>query len=428
MRPSRLLLSLLVLLCGAMAWPQAARANCWVVTNGVIPNGSSAQLKFGNVNLASAYLQPVHTLLATATASASGFTGWSDETVIWRCLKSDADALYLLVATNGDDRVGGYWYDQDDNRYIFATQFRYVGIRQTMAGVEVTRWYNKVPLNGYDVVGDLIEIKAKHIPPLVGELYRISWLPPESGAPGCWCGCTNGSLIAQGNYGCLEPTAYVQLVGPGITHDNVGDDSARQFVFWGAGNGVAYGMRNATYLVHNNTCVVRNVTPVVYFPVISTSELNQGGTRQANFTIQLECDDSGVRSGIGWGDTSLGIQASPGAYNSAKKLGLVNASNGVDYLVSDSYGIDASVATGVGIKLSNDSTDSMRLLGWPLAAGTGNAGGWYPVLEGASAGSSQAAGYLDYSRTITATLTRLPGLTPTPGKVYATASIIVKLQ
>lgn len=427
MRLPRPLLSVLLLLCGAVAWPQAARAHCWVVNNGV-PDGNSAQIKFGNVNLASTYLQPVHTLLGTATANASGVTGWNEETVIWRCLKSDADSLYLLVATNGDDRVGGYWFDQDDGRYIFATQFRYVGIRQTMAGVEVTRFYSKVPLNGYDVAGNLIEIKAKHIPPLVAELYRISWLPPESGAPGCWCGCSNGSLIAQGNYWCNQPNVYVQLVGPGIGHDSVGEDSARRFVFWGAGNGVAYGMRNAATLTQNNTCVARNVTPVVEFPIISIKELDDGGTRQASFTIQMECNDSAVASGTSTGQTALGIQASPGAYNSAKKLGLVNASNGVSYLLSDNYGSDASVATGVGIALGNGGTGNMNLLGWPLAAGGGANAGWYPVLQGASAGGSQAAGYRDYSQTITATLTRLPGLTPTPGRVYATAYIMVKVQ
>ena len=69
----------------------------------------------------------------------------------------------------------------------------------------------------------------------------------------------------------------------------------------------------------------------------------------------------------------------------------------------------------------------MNFLGWS-ATGTGALGGWYPVKAGASTAGISASGYTNYVQRITAVLSTLPGLTATPGKVDATAYVLVKVQ
>ncbi|MQT89402.1 fimbrial protein [Pseudomonas helleri] len=50
------------------------------------------------------------------------------------------------------------------------------------------------------------------------------------------------------------------------------------------------------------------------------------------------------------------------------------------------------------------------------------------VLDGASRNGSNTQNFTNYSQTITATLSALPGLTVKPGKVNATAYVLVKVQ
>jgi hypothetical protein len=63
-------------------------------------------------------------------------------------------------------------------------------------------------------------------------------------------------------------------------HDDDGEDHATRFLFFGAANGIAFGMRQAASLSVLPSCVVQNVTPEVVFPTISEEELKQGETRQ----------------------------------------------------------------------------------------------------------------------------------------------------
>jgi hypothetical protein len=395
---------------------------------------------FGNVELASTYLQPVGTLLAETTTLASTRGGWNPETVLWTCTPADLPNIYFLVATNGDDRVGGYWEIgnghgsaiNDGMPGVYATFFQYVGIRQTMAGVLLSRYWQKVPVTNYEISGNNLLIKTKHIPPLTSELYRVSSLPPSSGSGSAKCGTNNTSgMTSAGSYTCVEPNAYIQLSGSSSSipfgHDAIGSDSNTSYAFWWANNGFPYGMRMASTLIHNNTCVARSATPVVTFPIISVEALNQGDTRQADFTVQLECDSANVASGTNPGQTAMGIQVSQTAYQAARSLDLVNNYNGISHLVSDNYGSDSSLATGVGITLSNQG-NNMNLLGWPLQTGGGPTMGWYPALQNANDSGSSAVGYTSYTQTITATLTKLPGLTPTGGRINATAYVMVRVQ
>ncbi len=416
-----------------------AEATCRRVYNGSqVYDGNSAQLTFGRVNLTSTYLQPVGTQLGSVVISPATAPGLTSETVLWECDVSDADNIYEVFATNGDDRVGGYWEIgngsgasvNDGLPGYYATWFPYVGIKLTHlnSGKVFTRYWQDAKITQYDTVGSKIQIKAKHLSMIQGDLARVSSLPPASGSGSNYCG---GQAASSGSgtysYTCTQPNGYVQFRGGGIASDPIGSDSNNHYNFWGAANGIAFGMRSASSISYTATCVARNVTPVVSFLPITATELNQGMTRSSDFTIGLECSNT-ASSGTANNQTALGIQVAYSAYTQAQSLGLLTGGGGVTYLVSNGYGTDPSVATGVGISLRNASNgNTMNFLGWS-GTGTGATGGWYPVLAGASNAGSSTSGYTSYLQTITATLSTLPGATAKPGRVNATAYVLVKVQ
>ena len=435
---SRPLLSLLLLTLSAAVVP-VAQATCTRIYSGVqVLDGNSAQLPFGRVNLTSTYLQPVGTPLGSVVVSPASAPGLNSETVLWQCDLSDANDIYEVFATNGDDRVGGFWEIgngagttvNDGLPGYYATWFPYVGVKLThvYSGRVFTRFWQQSKITQYDTVGNKIQIKAKHLSMVQADLARVSSRPPNSGSGSNYCGNnapTSGSGVYT--YNCIQPNGYVVFRGGGIYSDPIGSDSNTAIAFWGQMNGIAFGMRAASSISYTATCVARNVTPVVSFMPITASELNQGITRSSNFTINLECSND-ARSGTATNQTALGIQVAYNAYAQAQSLGLLTSGGGVSYLVSNGYGTDPSVATGVGISLNNASNGTaMNFLGWSNT-GTGAAGGWYPVLAGASTTGSNLSGYTSYSQTITATLGTLPGKRATPGKVDATAYVLVKVQ
>lgn len=408
-------------------------------SNNTVTELNSAQLPFGRINLSSTFLQPVGTPLGSVVVSPATATGLTSETVMWECDLSDADSIYEVFATNGDDRVGGYWEIgngsgttiNDGLPGYYATWFPYVGIKLTHlnSGLVYSRYWQQAKITAYDTVGAKIQIKAKHLSMVQADLARVSSLPPRTGSGSNWC--TTAMAPSSGpdiyNYTCIQPNGYIQFRGGGIASDTVGSDSNTNYWFWGAANGVAFGMRSAASISYTATCVARNVTPVVTFEPITASALNQGMTRSSDFTIDLECSNT-TSSGTETNQTALGIQVAQSAYTQAQSLGLVTSGGGVSHLVSNGYGTDSSVATGVGISLHNASNGTaMNFLGWS-STGTGASGGWYPVLAGASSTGSSTSGYTTYSQTITATLSALPGLTAKPGKVNATAYVLVKVQ
>ena len=427
---------LLMLLLTLTALP-AVHANCKRIYNGnPVLDGYTAQITFGRINLTSTYLQPVGTALGTTITDSATATGLTSETVLWECDLADKDELYELFATNGDDRVGGYWEigngagtsTNDGLPGYYATYFPYVGLKLTHlnSGKVFTRYWQQSKITQYDVVGNKLQIKPKHLSMVQAELARVSSLPPRSGSGSNFCG-SQAAESGSGTYSytCTQPNGYIQFQGPGYKSDTVGSDSNTNYVFWGAKNGVGFGMRSAASISYAATCVARNVTPLVTFAPVTAQELNNGMTRESDFRIDLECSNQ-VVSGVGNNQTALGVQASAAAYAKAAELGLLTGSQGVTHLVSNGYGTDPSIATGVGIALSNNGKP-MNFVGQDIS-GSGNAGGWYPIKEGASANGSSASGFTNYTQTLTAILKTLPGRRATPGKVNATAYVLVKVQ
>jgi type 1 fimbria pilin len=396
-------------------------------------DGRSALINFGTVNLASAYLEPVGTLLASTVVPPTNYTygGANADSVLWVCDTADLPNIQFLVATNGDDRVGGYWDlgAADGMPNVYATYFQYVGLRQSMAGVTITRFWQAIPVTSYAVVKGKINIRLKDIPPLYAELYRLSQLAPQRGSGSYYCGSGASGQISSGSYSCTQPNAYIQLHGPGIRGDQPGEDSNDHHQFWGVDNGFGYGMRGNT-LRSIATCVARSATPLVSFNTIGISDLNNNLGRQANFNVAIECNNT-VTSGVNTGQTAIGFQVSAGALSAAQNLGLVNNTSGVSALLSDHYGRDG-IAKGVGIYLSNANTRENMIFVGAQNANSGAASGWYPVLSGVNGQgiASSQAGYTHYTHTFTATLKKLEGVDEKvePGQVKSTAYVLVRVQ
>lgn len=390
-------------------------------------DGATAIINFGTVNLASAYLQPVGTLLSSIVVPPTNFTynNVTASSVLWICDVTDLPNMQFLVATNGDDRVGGF-YDlgaTDGIPDTYATYFQYVGLRQKMGGITVTRYWQAIPITTYEIVGSKVHIRLQDIPPLYAELYRVSQLAPNAAASN-FC----GTQVSSGSYTCMQPNAYIQLQGPGLTGDKPGQDSAYNFLFWGAYNGFGYSMRSANTLSQVSTCVARSATPLVTFKSMGIDELNNNQSTQANFNVAIECSN-GVNSGTNSKQTAIGLQVSSGALAAARNLGLVNANSGVSALLSDNYGA-ADIAKGVGIYLSNTNTGENMIFVGQSNVNSGALSGWYPVLSGAQNSGSTESGYTHYIHTFTATLKKITGISDSveAGKVKSTAYVLVRVQ
>lgn len=414
--------------------PQFSYAQCSKSTVSHVEDERTAIINFGKINLTAQYLQPPGTLLASTVVPSTAFTfgGANAQSILWSCDVADLPSIYFLVATNGDDRVGGYWETgaYDGLTAVYATWWQYVGLKQSMSGVEISRFWQKIPISSYFENKGKIHIRLMDIPPLEASLYKISQLPPVSGSGSNYC----SPMAATGIYTCLQPNSYIQLAGDpkvsfSFNHDMPGQDSNVSYTFWGADNGFGYGMRSSGTLVKSETCVVRNTTPNVQLPMITTAELQQGLSSQANFSVEVECSDQ-AKSGTASQHTAIAFQTSEAAVYSAALLNLVRPTGAIDYLLSDEYNITPNIATGVGIRLVNSSNQKKLLFSPPLSnIGTGEAAGWYPILDGnpQNIGSIES-GYQTYIQNYTAILEALPKQIITPGQVKATATIVVTVQ
>jgi len=390
----------------------------------------SVKLPFGRVNLSNRAFHPEGTVLASVVVPSTSYTfgGAHGESVLWICDKTDLGQLKFLAATNGDSRFGGEF---ELIPGVYGTWFDHVGLRQTLGGVELTRHWQSIPLGSYKEVGDKLHIRLSDLPTMVAELVYVDSHVPPSGWYNCGGYPSKPINNKDGlNYSCLQPASYIQLYGPGIPHDEPGEDHRDyHWDFWGADNGFGYTLWNAATLSANPTCVVHSVTPHVHFPTVTVNELEQGGSANANFSLVLDCESATV-SGSGSGETAIGIQVSEGAFRAAQQLGLVR-DGGVDYLVSDQYGLPG-VAKGVGIALIDSEGNQRRWVGQPGTVGRGHyrgpLAGWHPVSWGSKMiGLSPPDNYL-LQLDFNARLQQLPGLPIEAGKVKATAHVTVKVQ
>ena len=420
-------------LCTALCLASTAQASCSSSKLTRTGNEYAATISFAKLNLSSDYLQPAGTLLGSriVAPTAHQLMGANARSILWSCDEADLGSIYFLVATNGDDRLAGYWEvgAADGLSHVYATWWEYIGLKQSMAGVDITRFWKKVPITSFERNNRKINIRLMDLPPLEASLYKISSLPPIIGSNSNAC----NRMGSSGLYDCQQPNSYLQLsgdanVGFDFAHDYVGEDSSLQHRFMSDNNGFAYGLHHTGPLTRTETCVARNATPLIQFPTMSALHLQQGESAQADFSVTIECSDQ-VHSGTDSGQTAIAFEISNNAYAVAQNLGLLQANGAVNYLLSDQYQSNSDLAQGVGIRLKNAISGKQILFTHPATGlGGGESLGWYPVLEGASRVGRLQSGYSSYLQNYTAILEALPGLNVTPGKIKATATVVVKVQ
>jgi fimbrial protein len=447
--PSALIwLALVIMLC---FWTGTAQARCYRGPDHVDRGGDSNQgsMGFGTLNLMSAYLQPPGTIIASNVVSPSiafsGAQAATAESVLYYCdTAADAAQVKLLVATNGDEPVGGK-LEVPGYPGTYYTFYKYIGARITVVdtGQVVRRNWAEVPISiHYNAEKSRNEVKMGAVSDVRVDLIRIdSEIPSFSGGWG------PDYQIATGAYTTNQPLFYYAFDMPNYPGPSAGADSNSDIRGW-AVEWLAFGMYKnpQAYLYNNASCVIRNHTPMVVFPTVNTADVEAGQTVNAELRVDVECDNgvaTGGLSGTGGGQTAFGFQVSPQAYKAAQSIpGLVTSAGGVEYLLSEGYGTDPAVAKGVGIRLRHGATGAdMRFIGWQgncggsspglcgaNTTGGGSAAGWFPVLDGASGGQATGNQTRLYEQHVIATLERIPGQTVTPGRIRAQVQVLVRVQ
>lgn len=389
------------------------------------------------INVSDPSFQPYPTLLAASVAPITQYgatAGYDPERVFFRCAAEDA--VYEMFSTNGDDLYSG-WYQGGDSVGIsigltaaYRTAWPNVLLRLTH--VETGQYFTDVwrerQLTGLDIDSRGFQlVKAKNLSAVRAELFSAPLESTQGYSPN-----TKSQI-----YGRTQPAGYIAIKGPGLSYPRVGETHYGNWSGWYSNWPGAIGLYNDVTLKRYPTCAVTNVTPHVVFPSISIGEVNAGGSREMPFQVDFKCQ-SGVLSSTtpstsqtGTSGTALGIKVSAGALAASSGLGLVNASGGLSYLVSDRYG-QPGMAQGVGIRLLRNGS-VMNLLANEDSANGSNAEarGWYPVIGAASNQTGNNGGISQYSETFRARLEKLTvGTMPTvtPGKVEATAQVVIRVQ
>jgi type 1 fimbria pilin len=396
----------------------------------------------GTINVSSLEIQPVGSPLGSNIVNFSQNPRYtSPDNVLWVCDIADKDNIFEIIATNGDDRNGGFFDLGSIDGYpnYYGTLFEHVALRLTHlnSGTVFTRQYQRIPMKNYQVSpdGTQIYIRVKDFSPIRADLIRVSSTSPRGQSPDDWCG--RPTQLTSGSYSCNQPNGYVSFCSPG-SPDAYCDSGDSAFIYtgWYYDNWMAINMGISTgypaNLVSIPTCVAKSVTPMVFFPTISVSDLNNGQTAQSNFNVHILCEGQST-SGETQGMTAMGLQVPYESYLTAQQLNLVNASGGVSHLLSEKYG-QPGYASGVGIQIANSNDGVLRnFIGWSrcLAATCqpGGNGGWYAVRDGATQVTNNGSTAInEYVVNFNAYLTRIAGETVTAGKVDASAEVLVKVQ
>lgn len=381
------------------------------------------------VNINNSTFQPDGTLIASGMVSflQAGAQVYSADQILFRCTASEAGKLYEYYATNGDSTYAGnkevgaaYGLPESYQTYVSGMALRATNM---VTGEYYSRYWKARLLTNLETDSQgWILVKAKNFSDTKVELFRLS---------------SSVGWTGTGIYPHSQPNTYIAFKGGTLSSNlSVGADSLTYYGGWYANWPGAVNLYNRMYIRRSATCSVTNVTPTVVFPLITVAELKAGNSRRMPITIQFGCQmgapaNTGVAaiaSGVAANQTAMGILVNPANAAAAVAAGFGTAGSGVSYLLSDGYGTDPSVASGVGIQISRTNGTVLNLLS-TLSGSVlgGNAAGWYPVLEDASAGSS-VNGVTTYTKNLYATLKALPGKTVTAGKVNATAQVIIQVQ
>ncbi|WP_221055590.1 fimbrial protein [Shewanella algae] len=379
------------------------------------------------ISIAHNDFQPVGTTLAkspsTPMTQYGQIGGFDPEQVLFRCDAGDEGQIFESYATNSDNNWSGasLVIEAGVPEHTYMLNSKNIGFRvkNETTGEYVTRNWRYRPLTNLDKDDQgKILVKAKNFSNMSLELVKISH-------PAVTDTFSQPSPAHDYSYTYAQPLAYSTFVGPG------------------EGNGCAEGELGTCHIgwhynwpgnisIHNNLtirraelCAFKSVTPYVRFPTISVEELKRGEKVAGQLSLSYNCQHGAV-NGVGADQNAVGFKVSGEAYLAAESAGLKTSGYGVTHLLSHGYGTDPSVATGVGIELAKSDGSSMNWLSDENIISGGENDGWYP-LQGEKIGSNPVSN--DFLEVYNVYLSALDESTAlTPGKVYATAEVFIRVQ
>ena len=375
----------------------------------------------------SSNFMPSGTLLASSTASfiqGSARVAYTQNQILFRCLLSDADSIYEMYATNGDNAyTGQYTADEVEGSYYSVAKNVAYRLTNTTTGEFYSRYWKSRKLTTDDWVqdGTYIYVPASAFSGVTIELFRI-----DSTSYYVYSGTSD-------SVGYSQPNGYIAFKGTGVSNNvTEGADSLSYYEgiapYWPG----AYGMYNNVRFVRGAVCSVKDYPSVVSLPSISASSLKSGATSEQTFSISLQCEDAAVSS-IGSSSATSSANVAMGflvnqstAVTAATNLGLVTSNGGLTHLLDTNYG-SSGVASGVGIKIYDESGTALNLLTSTTPA-TGNTGGWYAYKDLTTSQGDSTDGITTYTGNFTASLEAISGETVTAGSVNAQLQVVVSFQ
>ncbi|HHT2832583.1 fimbrial usher protein StbD [Klebsiella aerogenes] len=370
--------------------------------------------------------QPAGTLLASAVGNfltASTNQTYGSNQVLFRCALADAGSLYEMYSTNGDSTYAGKYAVSDvDGAYYDAEKNVAVRITNLSTGEYYSRYWKERQLTSDSWYQDdqYIYIPASAFSNVLYEMYKT-----DDTAYYVYSSATNKDVWSQ-------PRGYIAFKGPGLATNALspGEDHNTHYDGWYSlwpGGWSTY--NNVTY-VRGALCQIKDYPSVVTLPPIAVGALAAGGSSQRPFTVSLECE-SGAKSSTSASTSSSANVAmgflvnQPTAVAAAQSLGLVTSGGGLTWLLDTHYG-NGGIASGVGIRIYNQSGNAINLLPDRQSTGSGNSRGWYAYQDLTSLISSGSTNI--YSGDFTASLEAISGQTITAGTVNAQLQAVVSFQ
>lgn len=370
---------------------------------------------------------PSGTLLATSTVTTLGSgrsAGYDANHILYRCALADADSLYeqYSLRAYGNDVTGYQITDEIEDGYYSYVKNVAFRLTNILTGEHYSRYWKSRKLTSDSWVEDsgYIYIPASAFSDAVWELFKIdstSYYKNSAARYAYAYGVTIGRLAFK---------------GPGLNtaNQNDGDDSRTIYLGYFENWPSAWDLAGVVF-VRGTTCMIQDYPSVVSLPSISSTSLSNGQTSTSNFDISLKCEDGAISSvnasTASSANVAMGLLVkNSNAVTAATNLGLVTSNGGLTHLLDTSYGSNG-VASGVGIRIYNESGTALNLLSSTTAA-TGNTGGWYAYKDLTTSQDDSTDGVTTYTGNFTASLEAISGETVSAGTVNAQLQVVVSFQ
>ena len=403
----------LLLIVSTSSYGNCVKVGTWAGAH----DTNSGLLSFDSIviNVAGDIIQPNGTLLTSAYSLPAQYgqrAGYNPEDVLFRCAPSDEDQIFEVFSTNGDSAYAGMTDISGVTAGVtgvYRTVFRNIGAKiiHLASGLPFLKnWQERKLINlDKDANGNIL-VKVKNFSPISVELYKSN----DTG--GAWL---------TGSYTYSQPNGYATIRGPGMNEGLIAGTNS-QFIYYGFYGywPIAIGLLNNITVRRVPACVFRMVTPYVLFPTISVEQINNGEQVERDFTVSYDCEKT-YSPGTVMNQVAIGLKPT----SMANVIAGSSDPSFKTHLVDYEYLSQPEVAAqGVGIRIVRNGS-TMNLLYDENNFGGGENAGWYS----ATGSFSDTSDLRQVTETWTAVLEALPsGAQVTPGRVKATAKIIIRVQ